>query len=231
MEHEPDHTRDFRLPVELHHRPGCPTDGVSPVFCRHRNRSGGARDVSSDHLRRRRQRPGRRERVSLRETARDGQLLHRVSSDRGPPGRRPCNAVQRQPGDRRALAVRPHRLRSLQRQRRAVLDGFTAAPMLHQHRPVHRHHRPIPLREPHVDTARGCHALLRVGSLGAALTPAHPARMVHDGRTRGHGRQRVHVHRQQGLLSRVVRDLVLDPHHRHAVHVRIGVVSVPASGL
>jgi len=94
-------------------------------------------------------------------------------------------------GDSGSVVVRFVDVRRVQRERRSLLDGVTAAPLLHQLGPLHRRHGPVQLRAPDDASARGADAGRRLDGVRQSLAHPDTPRTVHDSITT---RQACHRH-------------------------------------
>src|SRR6218665_2708746 len=93
-------------------------------------------------------------------------------------GRHSRHAVQRVAGDQRPVVHGQGHLRPLRRQRCPVFHIVPPPPLLHKCRPLHCHHRPLPLPVPHEPSTRSLDAGRRLGFVGAPLAYTNPPRLV-----------------------------------------------------
>jgi len=105
-------------------------------------------------------------------------------------------------GDSRSVVVRFADVRRVQRQRRALLDGVTAAPVLHQLGPLHRRHRPVQLRPTHDAPTSGDDAGRRLDGVRLSLAHTDTPRPLHDRLAARQARRRLQRVLLQGWSAR-----------------------------
>ena len=83
-------------------------------------------------------------------------------------------------GDSRSVAVRVADLRHIQRQWRSLLDGVSAASLLHQLGPLHRCHRPVQLRAPNDASPGRADAGRRLDGVRLSFSHPNTLRSIHN---------------------------------------------------